>query len=68
MCVWMDQAADLRDLLGVYQFWAHGMFPKGDFASTIARVENVCRTRRMEVGRSLPLNTKPNSHYKAIPL
>jgi len=30
--------------------WAHGMFPKGDFAGTIARVENVCRTRRLEVG------------------
>jgi replication fork protection complex subunit Csm3/Swi3 len=27
------------------------MFPKGDFASTIHRVETVCKTRRVEVSR-----------------
>ncbi|WWD21436.1 hypothetical protein CI109_105921 [Kwoniella shandongensis] len=42
------EAHDLRNLLNVYQMWAHGMFPKGDFAHTINRVEVVCRTRRME--------------------
>ncbi|KAK4687832.1 replication fork protection complex subunit TIPIN/Csm3/Swi3, partial [Tremellales sp. Uapishka_1] len=40
--------ADLRNLLGTYQMWAHGMFPKGDFKHTLVRVETVCRTRRME--------------------
>jgi len=48
------QAADLRDILAMYQMWAHDMFPKGDFAGTIRRVETVCKTRRMEVGFSLP--------------
>ncbi|RXK37489.1 hypothetical protein M231_05210 [Tremella mesenterica] len=43
-----QEMADLRDLLGIYQMWAHGMFPKGDFAGTISRVEKVCHSRRME--------------------
>ncbi|ORX38877.1 replication fork protection component Swi3-domain-containing protein [Kockovaella imperatae] len=43
------EAEDLRELLSVYQMWAHGMFPKGDFHGTIARVEVVCRKRRMEM-------------------
>ncbi|OCF40934.1 hypothetical protein I317_05293 [Kwoniella heveanensis CBS 569] len=43
-----NEAKDLRNLLNMYQMWAHGMFPKGDFAHTINRVEVVCRTRRME--------------------
>lgn len=34
----------------MYQMWAHGMFPKGDFAHTMHRTETVCRSRRMEVG------------------
>ncbi|ORY31033.1 replication fork protection component Swi3-domain-containing protein [Naematelia encephala] len=42
------EVADLGALLNMYQMWAHGMFPKGDFAGTISRVEAVCRTRRME--------------------
>ncbi|KAK8847346.1 hypothetical protein IAR55_005203 [Kwoniella newhampshirensis] len=42
------ETQDLRSLLNMYQMWAHGMFPKGDFAHTINRVEVVCRTRRME--------------------
>lgn len=37
--------------MDAYQMWAHGMFPKGDFAHTVQRVETVCTTRRMEVGR-----------------
>jgi len=45
---------DLRDLLTVYQLWAHGMFPKGDFEGTIKRVETICRTRRMEVSFICP--------------
>ena len=43
------QAEDLRELLSMYQMWAHGMFPKGDFQNTIAKVETMCRKRRMEV-------------------
>ncbi|KAL1406269.1 chromosome segregation in meiosis-related protein [Vanrija albida] len=43
-----DQAKDLRRLMDGYQMWAHGMFPKGDFAHTVQRVETVCATRRME--------------------
>ncbi|ODN82303.1 hypothetical protein L202_02581 [Cryptococcus amylolentus CBS 6039] len=39
---------DLRNLLHMYQMWAHGMFPKGSFAQTMDRTEKVCRTRRME--------------------
>ncbi|RSH92096.1 hypothetical protein EHS25_008508 [Saitozyma podzolica] len=55
-----QEAKDLRDLLGIYQIWAHGMFPKGDFASTIARVEVVCRTRRMENMITPPTNEDLN--------
>lgn len=33
--------------------WAHGMFPKGNFAYTIGRAEVVCRTGRMQVGWGL---------------
>ncbi|WVR04564.1 hypothetical protein IAU60_001571 [Kwoniella sp. DSM 27419] len=43
-----SETKDLRTLLNVYQMWAHGMFPKGDFAHTINRVEVICRSRRME--------------------
>lgn len=43
------QTADLNNLLNVYQMWAHHMFPKGDFAHTLERVEVVCRKRRMVV-------------------
>jgi replication fork protection complex subunit Csm3/Swi3 len=43
------QASDLRRLMSMYQLWAHGMFPKGDFESTVLKVENVCRKRRMDV-------------------
>ncbi|WVQ83388.1 hypothetical protein IAT38_005529 [Cryptococcus sp. DSM 104549] len=39
---------DLRNVLNMYQLWAHGMFPKGDFAHTMLRVETECRSRRME--------------------
>lgn len=45
----ITQAQDLKALLGVYQLWAHQMFPRGDFMGTVTRVENVLRTRRMEV-------------------
>lgn len=45
----MYQAQDLKSLLSTYQIWAHRMFPRGDFMSTMGRVENVLRTRRMEV-------------------
>jgi hypothetical protein len=51
------QEKDLRDLLNVYQLWAHGMFPKGDFEGTIKRVETICRSRRMEVGSSLAFHS-----------
>ena len=44
------QAEDLANLMDVYQMWAHKMFPKGDFAHTIQRVEVMCRGRRMNVG------------------
>lgn len=44
------EADDLRQVLNMYQMWAHGMFPKGDFAHTMHRTETVCRSRRMEVG------------------
>ncbi|WVF69950.1 hypothetical protein IAT40_004735 [Kwoniella sp. CBS 6097] len=47
-----NEAKDLRNLLSMYQMWAHGMFPKGDFAHTVNRVEVVCRTRRMEMAIS----------------
>jgi replication fork protection complex subunit Csm3/Swi3 len=43
------QAQDLKSLLSTYQIWAHRMFPRGDFMGTMNRVENVLRTRRMEV-------------------
>ena len=46
----MYQAQDLKSLLSTYQIWAHRMFPRGDFMGTMGRVENVLRTRRMEVG------------------
>ncbi|OWZ67124.1 hypothetical protein AYX14_02134 [Cryptococcus neoformans] len=42
------EADDLRQVLNMYQMWAHGMFPKGDFAHTMHRTETVCRSRRME--------------------
>ncbi|WRT64841.1 uncharacterized protein IL334_001777 [Kwoniella shivajii] len=42
------ETQDLRNLLNMYQMWAHGMFPKGDFQHTINRVEVICRTKRME--------------------
>ncbi|WOO83793.1 Chromosome segregation in meiosis protein 3 [Vanrija pseudolonga] len=42
------ETKDLRRLMDAYQMWAHGMFPKGDFAHTVQRVETVCTTRRME--------------------
>jgi len=48
----ISKSKDLRDILTVYQLWAHGMFPKGDFEGTIKRVETICRTRRMEVSSS----------------
>jgi replication fork protection complex subunit Csm3/Swi3 len=35
--------------MDTYQLWAHGMFPKGEFAYTIGRVEKVARTARMVV-------------------
>ncbi|KAL7421541.1 chromosome segregation in meiosis-related protein [Cryptotrichosporon argae] len=41
------EASDLARLLDVYQLWAHRMFPKGDFAHTVSRIEAVCRSRRM---------------------
>ncbi|WVQ97993.1 hypothetical protein IAU59_005113 [Kwoniella sp. CBS 9459] len=47
-----NEAKDLRTLLNMYQMWAHGMFPKGDFAHTVNRVEVVCRSRRMEMAIS----------------
>lgn len=49
----MGQTADLKALLEVYQIWAHRMFPRGDFMGTMTRVENVLRTRRMEVCTSV---------------
>jgi replication fork protection complex subunit Csm3/Swi3 len=49
MRILITQAQDLKALLGVYQLWAHQMFPRGDFMGTVTRVENVLRTRRMEV-------------------
>ncbi|WWC59334.1 uncharacterized protein I303_101886 [Kwoniella dejecticola CBS 10117] len=42
------ESQDLKNLLNMYQMWAHGMFPKGDFQHTINRVEVICRSRRME--------------------
>ncbi|WWC86980.1 uncharacterized protein L201_001861 [Kwoniella dendrophila CBS 6074] len=42
------ETQDLTNLLNVYQMWAHGMFPKGDFQHTINRVEVICRSKRME--------------------
>lgn len=59
----IPQAADLRDLLSQYQLWAHGMFPKGDFASTVSRVETVCRTKQMEVGAPLSLSSPPPPEF-----
>jgi hypothetical protein len=52
------KAQDLKSLLSTYQIWAHRMFPRGDFMGTMGRVENVLRTRRMEVS---PLHP-PFSH------
>lgn len=52
------QAKDLRDILNLYQLWAHGMFPKGDFEGTIKRVETLCRGRRMEVRESFPISPR----------
>ncbi len=45
----LTQTSDLRRLMDTYQMWAHGMFPKGEFAYTIGRVEKVARTARMVV-------------------
>ncbi|WVW78555.1 hypothetical protein I302_100511 [Kwoniella bestiolae CBS 10118] len=42
------ETQDLRNLLNMYQMWAHGMFPKGDFQHTVNRVEVICRSKRME--------------------
>ncbi|WWC67871.1 uncharacterized protein I206_101788 [Kwoniella pini CBS 10737] len=42
------ESQDLTNLLNMYQMWAHGMFPKGDFQHTINRVEVICRSKRME--------------------
>ncbi|OCF58894.1 hypothetical protein L486_03387 [Kwoniella mangroviensis CBS 10435] len=42
------ETQDLKNLLNMYQMWAHGMFPKGDFQHTINRVEVICRSKRME--------------------
>ena len=57
-----EQEKDLRDLLNVYQLWAHGMFPKGDFEGTIKRVETVCRSRRMEVSLTPPSTLRRGGH------
>lgn len=45
------QVEDLDRLLGIYQFWAHNMFPRTQFRDTVDRVERVCRSRRMQVFR-----------------
>jgi replication fork protection complex subunit Csm3/Swi3 len=44
---------DLANLMNVYRMWAHKMFPKGEFAQTIQRVEVMCRGRRMNVSDTI---------------
>ncbi|GMK57949.1 hypothetical protein CspeluHIS016_0407830 [Cutaneotrichosporon spelunceum] len=41
------ETSDLRRLMDTYRIWAHGMFPRGEFAFTIERTEKVCRSTQM---------------------
>ncbi|BEI86487.1 hypothetical protein CcaverHIS002_0607740 [Cutaneotrichosporon cavernicola] len=43
----LTKTSDLSRLMDTYQIWAHGMFPRGEFAFTIERTEKVCRSVRM---------------------
>ncbi|KIM28752.1 hypothetical protein M408DRAFT_23414 [Serendipita vermifera MAFF 305830] len=47
------EAEDLDRLMGIYQFWAHNMFPKTQFRDTVDRVERVCRSRRMQINMGM---------------
>lgn len=40
---------DLQRLLRIYQFWAHEMYPKGQFRDTVEKVEKLCHSKRMAV-------------------
>ena len=48
--VLLVQEKDLQRLLRIYQFWAHEMYPKGQFRDTVGRVEKLCHSKRMAVG------------------
>jgi replication fork protection complex subunit Csm3/Swi3 len=47
------QEQDLINLLKVYRFWSHQMYPKGQFRDTIGRVEKLCHSKRMGVALSV---------------
>ncbi|KAF6765249.1 replication fork protection component Swi3-domain-containing protein [Ephemerocybe angulata] len=47
------EASDLNRLLGIYQFWTHGLYPKTQFRDTVTRVEKLCHTKRMQVALSV---------------
>lgn len=48
MYLWV-QEKDLQRLLRIYQFWAHEMYPKGQFRDTVEKVEKLCHSKRMAV-------------------
>lgn len=43
------QAANLAQVMEMYQMWSHRMFPKMQFRDTAERVEKLCHSRRMMV-------------------
>ncbi|EGN95973.1 hypothetical protein SERLA73DRAFT_170413 [Serpula lacrymans var. lacrymans S7.3] len=47
------EAADLKSILQIYQFWTHKMFPKTQFRDTVDRVEKLCHSKRMHVALSV---------------
>ncbi|KAJ3520848.1 hypothetical protein NMY22_g12563 [Coprinellus aureogranulatus] len=47
------EISDLNRLLGIYQFWTHGLYPKTQFRDTVARIEKLCHSKRMQAKLSV---------------
>lgn len=50
MCVWCEQAEDLRLLLHKMENWAHRLYPKLQFEDFIERVEKLGKKKEVQVG------------------